>query len=77
MKSYIMKVKKNWFWQSYRVVGHNLNIELNRMDLFFEDGSLKSLAEWSKYDIELGVDWVLFTKKQMETEAGQPVQLRV
>ena len=74
---YIFKFKKKWFWKSIKVIGHNLQPELNRMDLFLEDGGVYSIGEWSKYDLRLGTDWVAHTKKQMEAESGQDIKLNV
>jgi len=47
----------------------------NSMVLYFEDGSLERIAEWDKYDMKLGTDWVLAIKKQMEKETGTDVKL--
>jgi len=74
---YKFNYKKKWFWKSVKVIGHSLNKELNRMDLYLPDGSLISLSNWNQYDFNLGVDWVLSTKNRMEKESGQPVQLNV
>ena len=74
--TYIFKYKKGWFWRSAKVVGHRLDQSNNRMDLFFENGSIKSIGQWDKYDLFLGTDWVLFTKNQMEDESGQDIKLK-
>lgn len=47
------------------------------MDVYHVDGSITSISQWSKYDLRLGTDWVSFTKKSMEKESGQQVQLAV
>ena len=49
----------------------------DRMIVYFEDGSLKAIHNWSRCELELGTDWVLFTKREMEKKAGQPIQLNV
>lgn len=69
--------KKRFFWESILVVGHRLDKELNRMDFYIPDGSIMSLTNWDRYDMKLGIDWVLFTKKQMEKESGQQIPLNV
>lgn len=56
-------------------MGHKYHPDLNRMDVYHEDGSITSIANWGKYDLRLGNDWVLFTKKQMEKESGQKIDL--
>lgn len=74
---YIFKYKRWFFWKKKTVVGHKLDKELNRMDLYFPDGTIYSVPEWSKCELYLGHDWLLFTKKQMEKESGQPISLTV
>ena len=49
----------------------------DRMIVYFADGSLKAIRGWSECELELGTDWVLFTKREMEKKAGQPIQLNV
>jgi hypothetical protein len=64
-------------WRSVTVIGHRVDKELNRADLFLPDGSILSIPSWDKCELYLGTDWVLFSKKQMEKEARQPVTLNV
>ena len=73
---YIFKYRKGYFWAKKRVVGHALITELDRMDLYLKDGSIYSIGQWGKYDLQLGTDWVLFTKKKMEEESGQDIKLK-
>jgi hypothetical protein len=47
------------------------------MDIFHPDGSITSIGSWSECDLKLGVDWVLFTKKSMDNEAGVDVKVKV
>lgn len=47
----------------------------NKMILFFEDGSLRTISDWENCELKLGTDWVLFTKKNMEKESGQNINL--
>lgn len=77
MSTYNFVYRRRLFWKSIKATGHRLDKELDRMDIFHEDGSITSLSQWSKYDLKLGTDWVLFTKKQMEKEAGQKIDLAV
>lgn len=75
MQSYKFNYRKRLFWKSIKASGHKYYQDVNRMDIYHTDGSITSLAEWAKYDLFLGTDWVLFTKKQMEKESGQEVKL--
>jgi hypothetical protein len=70
---YKFTYRRRFFWKTLVVEGHRFEKETNRMELFFKDGSVLSISQWSKYDLKLGTDWVLAVKKQMEKEAGQPV----
>jgi len=65
-----------WFWQTKEITGHQLNPDIDRMDLYLEDGSIYSLGKWSEYDLKLGTDWVVSTKKKMEDESGQNIKLK-
>lgn len=71
------KKSRSWFWTTRTITGFNLIKEQDRFVLFFQDGSIQELAKWSEHDCKLGVDWVLFQKKQMEKESGQPITLAV
>lgn len=75
MNSFKFKYRKGLFYKTIQAAGHKFHPDLNRMDVFHADGSITSIAEWSKYDLRLGVDWVLFTKKEMEKESGQKIDL--
>jgi hypothetical protein len=78
--TYSIRYKKKWWlpWKTVNLlIGHKYDPTLDRMLFFKEDGSLLELANWSSFDVALGLDWVLATKKLMEKEAGQPIQLAV
>ena len=77
MNSYKFKFKKTLFTKTIKAVGHRWDKESDRMDVYHENGSITSIAEWRKYTLYLGTDWVLFTKKQMEKESGQKIDLAV
>lgn len=49
--------------------------EQDRMDLYLEGGPIRSIPEWSKYELYLGMDWVLAVKEQMEKESKQQINL--
>lgn len=74
---YIFKYKKGLLWKSIKASGHRLTPEIDRMDVYLEDGSIYSIGMWSKCDLKLGLDWVLSQKKQMEKESGQDIKLTV
>ena len=75
MMSYIFKYKKGFFWRKKEITGHHYIKDMDRMDIFFKNGSVYSIAGWSKYDLILGVDWVLYTKKQMEKESATTIKM--
>ncbi len=71
--TYKFKYRRSIFYRSFKVVGHGFNKELDRMSLYFQDGSTREIARWSKCDCKLGPDWALAVKKQMEKKAGQSI----
>jgi hypothetical protein len=75
MNEYKFNYRRFLFWSSKKVIGHNLLKDIDRMDLYFKDGSLYSISKWSKYDMNLGIDWVLSVKKQMEKESGANISI--
>lgn len=77
MNQYKFNYRKRFFWRTKNAIGHKYYQDSNRMDVFHPDGSITSICNWSNYDLHLGQDWVLFTKKQMEKESGQNVNLQV
>jgi hypothetical protein len=77
MNSYKFKYKKGWFYKTIQASGHKYYQDLNRMDIFHIDGSITSIGEWDKCDLKLGQDWLLFTKKDMEKQSGQKIDLTI
>lgn len=81
--SYIVAFRRHFFWnifsckKKYRVIGHAVDKETDKIVLYFEDGSLKEIVKWKDCEIELGADWVLAMKKKMETEVGHNIPLNV
>jgi len=68
--------KGAWFWRSKDVVGHRIDLQFNRLDMFlFPSGALLSLGNPGDYDIYLGQEWLAVTKKNVEKDAGQPVNV--
>lgn len=74
---YKFKYKKYFFWKTIKAIGHRYDKDIDRMDIYHTDGSITSVPKWSQYHLILGTDWVLYTKKQMEKEAGQSIPLAV
>ena len=74
---YKFKYKRKWFWKTEKVVGHAYQENQDKMCLYYEDGSVRELAEWSKCECKLGTDWVRAIQKKMEREAGVQVPVNV
>lgn len=70
---YKFTFKRGWRKKTFLVVGHAFNRELNRLTLYFEDGGLREIPEWSKCECILGSDWALAVKKDMEKKSGQAI----
>jgi hypothetical protein len=78
MQSYCFSYKKFlWFKKLTKCIGHRLDEKQDKMVIFFQDGSLREICNWSKCEIRLGADWVLWTKTQMEKESGTSVKMNV
>lgn len=71
--SYKFKYKRCFFWHSISVIGHNL--EGKTMVLYLPNGGIKTVPEWHLCSLELGLDWVAFTKSKMERESGQQINI--
>ena len=70
------RYKKGWFWYTEEVTGFHATPEVDRMNLYFEDGSMLEIAQWSKCDCKLGADYFAVLHKKMESEAGMPIPLK-
>jgi len=68
---YLFKWRRKWLWRKIEVVGHKLEIEVDKMVLYLPNGSIRELKKWSDCELNLGVDWVLVTERQIKEEAGQ------
>jgi hypothetical protein len=65
-------------WKTEKdLIGHKWFPDQNKMVLYYKTGAVKEIAQWHMCEVQLGTDWVLFNKNQMEKEAGQPVKLAV
>lgn len=47
------------------------------MILYYENGSIERIGNWSSYDLFLGIDWVLVTKDSMQREVGQNIPFNI
>ena len=74
---FTFKKSRALLWRSEKIIGHNLVQKANRMDLFYENGSILSIACWDEYDLRLGTDWVNATQKTMEKESGKDIKLNI
>jgi len=79
MTTYTIKFRRagQWFWRKETIIGSNLDKELNRMDLFYANGTIYSITKWSEYDLKLGTDWVIAEKQAMDLKAAQSVQTNI
>lgn len=75
--NYVFKYRRKIITKKLKAVGHKYLADLNRMDVFHENGSITSIPKWSDCYLFLGTDWVLYTKKQMEKESGQQISLNI
>lgn len=46
---------------------------IDAMILYYEDGGVERIPDWSKYYMKLGSDWKLALKEKMEKEIGREV----
>jgi hypothetical protein len=74
---YKIRYKRRFLWKEITVTGHRYEPSTDKMVLYFADGSIKELPQWSKCEVFLGTDWVLAVKKDMESKAGQSIPLTV
>lgn len=72
---YRFRWRRRFFWRSLKVSGHRYERDQDKMVLFFPDGSVREIAEWSKCEVSLRQDWVLTSKKLMESQAGVTIPL--
>lgn len=77
MTSYTFSWRYKFWWHKERVMGHRYEKDQNKMIIYFEDGSLREIKNWSDCEVKLGLDWVAWVKKDMEKKSGQSVPLNV
>lgn len=75
--TYKVKFKQGLFWRSFEVQGHRYESSMDKMILYFTNGSLREIPQWSKHEVVFDVDWMLAVKKQLENESGQSIPLAV
>ena len=49
---------------------------IDAMVLYFEDGGIERIPEWSNYFLKLGSDWKLALKNRLEEECNVEVKLK-
>lgn len=76
---YKFKFRKHdaWFWRSRTVVGHGLDKDIDKMVLYFSDGSQEVIGQWSLHDCKLGTDWLLAAKDKTEKETNADIKLKI
>jgi hypothetical protein len=74
---YVFKFRRKFFWKSHKVIGHHYDQGQDKMVLHYQDGSIQEVASWKSCEVKLGQDWCLAMKRQLEQQAGQPIQLAV
>lgn len=67
---YIFKYKRRFVYKKIKeVIGHSYDIDTDRMDVFKKDMVI-SIPKWSECQLELGSDFLLFEKQNINAEAG-------
>ena len=74
---YKISYKRGLFWKELLVTGHRYEPASDKMVLYFTNGSIREIPQWSKCEVFLDTDWVLAVKKDMESKAGQSIPLTV
>lgn len=74
--TYKFKYRRKYLWRTLTVNGHRYDPTLDKMILYFADGSIEEVSVWSDCDTRLGPDWVLAAKKAMEEKAGQSIPVK-
>jgi hypothetical protein len=64
-------------WKTVEVTGHRYEPSMDKFVLYFEDGSVEEIPQWSKCAVKLGKDWVDAVKSKMEQESGTSVPVNV
>lgn len=80
---YNFKYKKDGslFWKTKRVIGHATEVDKNgkctgSIILYYSNGSLEVIPNWSNYHFRLGTDWLIASKKQAEEESNTELKLK-
>lgn len=71
--TYKIRYRRRFFFRTVTVVGHGYDRDLDRLFLDLPNGCTLEIAQWSKYDCKLGLDWVAAKKQKMESQTGQPI----
>ena len=74
---YKFTYRRRFFWKTIRISGHNYNKDMDKMVVYFPDGSLREIRRWKDCELKLGVDWYNQTLKQMETSIGTKIPTNV
>jgi len=76
---YNFKFRRNdgLLWKNIKVVGHSYLPDQDKMVLYFKNGGIREISKWKECEVRLDIDWVLATKKYMESKTGQSIPLSV
>jgi hypothetical protein len=55
-------------WSTFPVIGHRYEKELDLMNIYREDGSLRTICHWTDCEVDLGIDWVIYTREVMAND---------
>ena len=70
---YRFKFKREYFWHSFKVIGHSYTESQDKMVLYKKDGSIEEIPHWKDCAVKLGKDWALAVKVNMEKQSGQQI----
>lgn len=64
---------EEYIYNSNRQLVQVVRRTLDAMILYYEDGGIKRIPNWSQYEMVLGSDWKLAYKTKMEKESGAQI----
>jgi len=59
------------------LIGHKLDQTQDKLVFYYRNGSLREVCRWSTCEMNLGTDWVLWTKDQLAKKTGTDIKLSV
>jgi hypothetical protein len=77
MSTFVFKWKRKFLWHSTEISGFEWVKDMDRMVLFYEDGSIYEIPKWNECHCLLGHDFYIWKLKKAESEAGQKIPTKV